>query len=138
MEPVHPVWVGVLMTIMTGLGALLPKITDWFSNKSKVEREKKVQDQSDIDFIIKNYRQQSADQIEKSNRLEQKLLDVQQHILDMQTAHIATLTENVTMKQKITVLEQEKNANSAEIEKLKADNTQLRAQVEDLNRRVPK
>jgi regulator of replication initiation timing len=131
MEPVHPVWVGVLMTIMTGLGALLPKITDWFSNKNKADREKKLQDQADIDFIIKNYRQLSADQIEKGNKLESKLLEVQQRILDMQTAHIATLTENVSMKQQIQTL-------TAELQTLTTENKALRLQLEELERRIPK
>jgi len=135
MEPIHPVWVGVLMTVMTGLGALLPKISEWVTNRKK---DKTVQSQSDIDFIVKNYRQLSQDQIDKSNKLESKLLEVQQRILDMQTAHIATLMENVNMKQQIVALQTEKNENSAEIEKLKAANTILRSQVEDLERRVPK
>jgi len=102
MEPIHPVWVGVLMTVMTGLGALLPKISEWVTNRKK---DKTVQSQSDIDFIVKNYRQLSQDQIDKSNKLESKLLEVQQRILDMQTAHIATLMENVNMKQQIVALQ---------------------------------
>ena len=131
MEHVHPIWVGILMTIMTGVGALIPRITEWLKGK-------KEQNQSDIDFIVKNYRQLSLDQIDKGNRLEAKLLEIQQRVLDMQTAHIVTLTENVSMKQKITALELEKNENSAEIVKLKAANTLLRSQVEDLERRIPK
>jgi hypothetical protein len=131
MEHVHPVWVGVLMTIMTGVGAMLPKIREWLKGK-------KEQEQSEIDFIIKNYRQRDLDQTDKLAKLEAKLLEVQQRVLDMQTAHITTLTENVLMEQKITALEREKNENSAEIVKLKAANTLLRSQVEDLERRIPK
>lgn len=131
MEHIHPVWVGVLMTIMTGVGAFLPKIREWIKGK-------KEEKQSDIDFIIKNYRQRDQDQTDKLAKLESKLLEVQQRVLDMQTSHIATLTENMSMKQKITVLELEKNENTAEIEKLKADNSQLRARVEGLERGISK
>ena len=131
MDNIHPVWVGILMTIMTGVGALLPHIRTWLKGKQEYQ-------QSDIDFIIKNYRQRDQDQTDKLAKFESKLLEVQQRVFDMQTSHLATLSENVAMKQQISVLEQEKNANTSEIEKLKADNTQLRAQVEGLERRIPK
>lgn len=129
-------------TCSSGLGWRLDDNHDWCwcyaSRITEWLKGKKEQQQSDIDFIIKNYRQRDLDQSDKLAKLEAKLLEVQQRVLDMQTKHIETLTENVSMKQKITMLEQEKNENSAEIVKLKAANTLLCTQVEDLERRIPK
>lgn len=117
MNPVEPVWVGVLMTIMTGIGLIIPKISSWFSDRKKDK-------QGDIEFIVANLKGIIEIQAGKLSTLEMKLLDLQQKLLDMQSANVNTLTENLKMKEQIKVLT--------------AENSELRLKIDDMERRMPK
>ncbi len=117
MQSVEPGWVAVLMMVMTGLGALIPKLKDMWSTKKK-------EDQEGAAFLLSNYKETILMQDKKLVEMGQKLVEVQQKVVDIQVANVATLMENMAMKK--------------QIEGLTAENGKLREQVADLERRVPK
>jgi hypothetical protein len=117
MNAVEPGWVAILMMIMTAIGALIPKIQEWFSKKKK-------EDQEGAAFLLTSYKETILQQDAKLQKLEQKLVDVQQKVVDIQTANVTTLMENAKMKEQIQILT--------------IENTDLRLKVSDLERRIPK
>ncbi len=115
MNPVEPGWVAILMMVMTGIGALIPKMQEWLSKKKKEDLEGAA-------FLLSNYKETIVIQDKKLIEMGQKLVDVQQKVVDIQTANVATLMENMTMKK--------------QIENLTTENSELRGKVADLERRI--
>ena len=116
-QGIQPGWVAILMMIMTGIGALIPKLKEMMSAKRK-------EDQEGAAFLLSSYKETILQQDTKMQRLEQKLVEVQQKVVDIQTANVATLMENITMRE--------------QIKNLSAENTELREKVAELERRLPK
>ena len=114
---VQPGWVVALMGIMTGVGLLIPKLQDWFSKKKK-------EDQEGLQLVVATYKETILLQDAKILTMGQKLVEVQQKVIDIQVANVATLAENLQMKEQIKVLTSENN--------------ELRLKVADLERRIPK
>ncbi len=124
MNAIEPGWVAILMALMTGIGAFLPKMQEWFSKKKK-------EDQEGAAFLLSNYREtilvqdkKIVEQDKKMVDMGQKLVEVQQKVVDIQLANVLTLTENMAMKKQIEVLTTE--------------NSDLRLKVTDLERRIQK
>src|SRR3954465_10942012 len=117
MNPIEPGWVAVLIAIGTGLGTFLPKIQDIFSKKKK-------EDQEGLQLVITTYKETILLQDSKILTMGQKLVEVQQKVIDIQVANVATIAENLQMREQIKVLTTE--------------NTELRSKVADLERRIPK
>jgi len=91
MEPIQPQWVAILMALMTGVGALIPKLKEWFSLKRK-------EDQEGAAFLLTNYKETIILQDAKIQKMEQKLVEVQQKVIDIQNANVATLLENMKIR----------------------------------------
>jgi len=117
MEPISTEWVAVLMAISAAIGPIITKIKEALSQKKK-------EDQEGAAFLLTSYKETILQQDAKMQRLETKLVEVQQKVVDIQTANVATLMENITMKEQLKTLS--------------AENTELREKVADLERRIPK
>ena len=117
MNAIEPGWVAILMALMTGIGAFLPKIQEIFSKKKK-------EDQEGAAFLLSSYKETILLQDSKILTMGQKLVEVQQKVIDIQTANVLTLAENLQMKEQIKALT--------------AENSDLRLKIADLERRIPK
>jgi hypothetical protein len=117
MNAIEPGWVAILMAIMTGVGALIPKMKEFFSQKRKEEQEGAA-------FLLTSYKETILLQDEKLQKMELKLVEVQQKVVDIQVANVATLMENIKMKE--------------QIQNLTTENGELRIKVADLERRIQK
>lgn len=117
MNQISTEWVAVLMAISAAIGPLISKIKEAFTQKKK-------EDQEGAAFLLATYKDALIQQDVKMQKMEQKLVEVQQKVVDIQTANVATLMENMKMKE--------------QIQNLTAENTELREKVSDLERRIPK
>ena len=117
MEPIQPQWVAILMALMTAIGAFLPKVKEFFTAKRKEEQEGAA-------FLIANYKDTILHQDEKLQKMESKLLEVQQQVVTIQTASIERIMENMKMKE--------------QIKNLTDENDELRRKIAELERRIPK
>lgn len=117
MNPVEPQWVVLLMGLMTAVGAIVPKLKEWFF-------ERKKQQLDDLTFILNNYKGIIEIQDQKFKVVEAKLSETLQKLVDVQTACVSTTIENLKMKEQIKTLTTENN--------------DLQAKVADIERRVPK
>jgi len=117
MNAIEPGWVAILMALMAGVGAFLPKIQEIFSKKKK-------EDQEGLQLVITTYKETILLQDSKILTMGQKLVEVQQKVIDIQTANVLTLAENLQMKEQIKALT--------------AENSDLRLKIADLERRIPK
>ena len=117
MEPISTEWVAVLMAISAAIGPIITKIKESVTQKKK-------EDQEGAAFLLTSYKETILQQDAKMQKLESKLVEVQQKVVDIQTANVATLMENMKMKEQIQILT--------------VENTDLRLKVADLERRLPK
>jgi hypothetical protein len=117
MEPISTEWVAVLMAISAAIVPIITKIKEALSQKKK-------EDQEGAAFLLTSYKETILQQDSKMQRLELKLVEVQQKVVDIQTANVATLMENMKMKE--------------QIQNLTCENNDLREKIADLERRIQK
>lgn len=131
MNSIPPEWVAVLMAFMTGVGALIPKMKEFLTQKKK-------EDQEGVAFLLVSYKDTILLQDQKLQKLESRLVDVQQKVVDIQTANVATLMENMKMREQIQTLTTENATLRHDLDSSNCDRETLRLKVEDLERRMQK
>lgn len=98
---------GVIGVICTALGALIPKLFEYFLAKKKQDATLQISDQ---EFLFTKYRQLITD-------LQQKVVDIEALVKDLQSKYTLTREENIHLTETLKAYRKECDGYKAELER---------------------